>query len=109
MELTPKKMHKLIVENMNALEHPKRFGQFLNACLCDAQGRGETLVNRPYPQLSLAQALLETLMKMDKKAVVKRALSQGKTGPAIGSAVREAEIDCLRTFMTEKMQKEQTK
>ena len=100
-ELTPKKLHKLIIENMNALEHPKRFQQFLQACLCDAQGRGETFVNRAYPQLLLAQSLLNALTQMDKKAVVKLAISQGKRGPDIGGAVREAEIKSLRVFLAE--------
>ncbi|KGJ96899.1 multifunctional CCA addition/repair protein [Colwellia psychrerythraea] len=100
-ELTPKKLHKLIIENMNALEHPKRFQQFLQACLCDAQGRGETFVNRAYPQLLLAQSLLIALTQLDKKAVVQLAISQGKIGPDIGGAVREAEIKSLRVFLAE--------
>ena len=100
-ELTPKKLHKLIIENMNALEHPKRFQQFLQACLCDAQGRGETFINRAYPQLLLAQSLLIALTQLDKKAVVKLAISQGKRGPDIGGAVREAEIKSLRVFLAE--------
>jgi tRNA nucleotidyltransferase (CCA-adding enzyme) len=95
-ELTAKKLHKLIVQNMNALAHPKRFQQFLQACLCDAQGRGETFVNRDYPQVLFAKKLLEALAQLDQKAVVKHAITQGKRGPKIGDAVREAEIDCLR-------------
>lgn len=100
-ELTPKKLHKLIVENMNAMEHPIRFKQFLQACLCNAQGRGETYVNRAYPQLLFAQSLLKTLTQLDKKAVVQLAISQGKIGHEIGGAVREAEIDCLRKHLAE--------
>lgn len=100
-ELTPKKLHKLIIENMNGLEHPQRFQQFLQACLCDAQGRGETFVNREYPQLLLAQSLLNALTQMDKKSVVQLAISQGKRGPDIGGAVREAEIKSLRVFLAE--------
>lgn len=100
-ELTPKKMHKLIIENMNALDHPRRYKQFLQACLCDAQGRGETFVNRAYPQLLLAQSLLKVLTQLDKKAVVQLAISQGKIGPDIGGAVREAEIKYLRVFLAE--------
>ena len=100
-ELTPKKLHKLIIENMNALEHPRRYKQFLQACLCDAQGRGETFVNKAYPQLLLAQSLLKVLIQLDKKAVVQLAISQGKIGPDIGGAVREAEIKSLRVFLAE--------
>ena len=100
-ELTPKKLHKLIIENMNALEHPRRYKQFLQACLCDAQGRGETYVNKAYPQLLLAQSLLKVLIQLDKKAGVQLAISQGKIGPDIGGAVREAEIKSLRVFLAE--------
>jgi tRNA nucleotidyltransferase (CCA-adding enzyme) len=100
-ELTPKKLHKLIVDNMNALDQPLRFKQFLQACLCDAQGRGETFVDKAYPQLLLAQSLLNALTQLDKKAVVQLAISQGKRGPDIGGAVREAEIKSLRVFLAE--------
>lgn len=102
--LTPKKLHKLIVENMNALNHPIRFKQFLQACLCDAQGRGKTFVDRAYPQSLLAQSLLEALTQLDKKSVVQLAISQSKKGPAIGAAVREAEIACLRKYLAETQQ-----
>ena len=104
-ELTPKKKHKLIVENMSALTHPARFNQFLQACLCDAQGRGDTFVNRDYPQLLLAQSLVNALMQLDKKAIVTLAVSQGKIGAAIGGAIREAEINCIRHYLAEKSDK----
>ncbi|MBE0456716.1 multifunctional CCA addition/repair protein [Pseudoalteromonas sp. KG3] len=105
-ELTPKKVHRLIVEKMNALEHPHRFLQFLQACLCDAQGRGETFVNKDYPQLQLAQSLLNALKQLDRKAIVQQAISRGKSGPLIGATMREAEIDCLRDCLTELKNKE---
>ena len=105
-ELTPKKVHKLIVEKMNALEHPQRFLQFLQACLCDAQGRGEDFVNKDYPQFQLAQSLLNALKQIDRKAIVQQAISRGKSGRLIGAAMREAEINCLRDCLTELKNKE---
>ncbi|WP_149982674.1 multifunctional CCA addition/repair protein [Pseudoalteromonas rhizosphaerae] len=105
-ELTPKKVHRFIVEKMNALEHPYRFLQFLQACLCDAQGRGEDFVNKDYPQLQLAQSLLNALKQLDRKAIVQQAISRGKSGPLIGAAMREAEINCLRNCLTELKNKE---
>lgn len=105
-ELTPKKVHKLIVEKMNALEHPYRFLQFLQACLCDAQGRGEDFVNKDYPQFQLAQSLLNALKQLDRKAIVQQAISRDKSGPLIGAAMREAEINCLRDCLTELKNKE---
>ncbi|MBE0377715.1 multifunctional CCA addition/repair protein [Pseudoalteromonas prydzensis] len=105
-ELTPKKVHRFIVEKMNALEHPQRFLQFLQACLCDAQGRGEDFVNKDYPQFQLAQSLLNALRQLDRKAIVQQAISRGKSGPLIGAAMREAEINCLRNCLTELKNKE---
>lgn len=105
-ELTPKKVHRFIVEKMNALEHPHRFLQFLQACLCDAQGRGEDFVNKDYPQFQLAQSLLNALKQLDRKAIVQQAISRGKSGPLIGAAMREAEINCLRNCLTELKNKE---
>ncbi|MBQ4861581.1 multifunctional CCA addition/repair protein [Pseudoalteromonas sp. MMG013] len=96
-ELTAKKVHKLIVENMDALGHPERFEHFLQACLCDAQGRGERFVNHAYPQLLAAQRLFTALKTLDRKAIVQKALLQGRQGPDIGQFVREAEIHCLRS------------
>ena len=107
-ELTPKTVHKLIVENMNALKHPTRFKQFLQACLCDAQGRGDTFVNRAYPQLLLAESLLDALTQLDTKAVVRQALSQGKKGPDIGGAVREAQIKTIRAYLAKEKAEQST-
>ena len=49
----------------------------------------------------LAQSLLNALTQIDKKSVVQLAISQGKRGPDIGGAVREAEIKSLRVFLAE--------
>ena len=39
------------------------------------------------------------MKRFDKKAAVQLALSRGRKGPAIGEAVREAEIDWLRQYL----------
>lgn len=95
-ELTPKIAQKLIVQHFDAVKQPQRFRQFLQACQCDAQGRGPTLVDRPYPQAYLAIYLLHVLTLLDTKEVVQQALAAGKTGPALGEAVRIAQITCVR-------------
>ena len=97
-KMSPKKIHKLLVEHMDALARPERFEQFLQACLCDAQGRGSGRVNRAYPQADFARALLANLAGLDRKAVVQTALQQGRKGADIGKALREAEIHCIRLF-----------
>jgi len=98
-QLRPQTIHKLIVTNLNALVHPERFIAFTQACQCDAQGRGETLVNKPYPQGAKLRAIFNDLQKMDKKQVVQTALKKGKKGPEIGEEVKLAEINCIKAFL----------
>lgn len=98
-QLRPQTIHKLIVTNLNALVHPARFIAFTQACQCDAQGRGETLVDKPYPQAVKLRAIHNELQKMDKKQIVQDALKSGKKGPEIGETVKQAEIDCIKAFL----------
>ena len=98
-QLRPQTIHKLIVTNLNALVHPERFIAFTQACQCDAQGRGETLVDKPYPQSAKLRAIHTELQKMDKKQVVQNALKNGKKGPEIGEEVKLAEINCIKAFL----------
>ena len=98
-QLRPQTIHKLIVTNLNALVHPERFTAFTQACQCDAQGRGETLVDKPYPQAAKLRAIHTELQKMDKKLVVQNALKNGKKGPEIGEEVKLAEINCIKAFL----------
>lgn len=98
-QLRPQTIHKLIVTNLNALVHPARFIAFTQACQCDAQGRGETLVDKPYPQAAKLRAIHNELQKMDKKQIVQNALKNGKKGPEIGETVKQAEIDCIKAFL----------
>lgn len=98
-QLRPQTIHKLIVTNLNALVHPERFIAFTQACQCDAQGRGETLVDKPYPQAAKLRAIHNELQKMDKKQIVQDALKSGKKGPEIGETVKQAEIDCIKVFL----------
>ncbi|MBC7010683.1 multifunctional CCA addition/repair protein [Pseudoalteromonas sp. BZK2] len=105
-QLTPKTLHKLLVDKLNTQNKPARFLQFLDACQCDAQGRGPSFIHRPYAQRTLALDLVKQLNKLDKKALVQQAIRQGKSGIAIGKAVREAEIKQLRDYFTEQISKE---
>ncbi|WP_165727609.1 multifunctional CCA addition/repair protein [Pseudoalteromonas sp. 31A1] len=98
-QLRPQTIHKLIVTNLNALVHPERFTAFTQVCQCDAQGRGETLVDKPYPQSAKLRAIHTELQKMDKKLVVQNALKNGKKGPEIGEEVKLAEINCIKAFL----------
>lgn len=95
-ELKATTLQKVIVENCNALKHPERFAQFVQACQCDAQGRGPSLKDKYYPQREYAHYLLEKLQALDAKAVINNAISEGKTGPILGEVLRLAQIACLR-------------
>ena len=100
-QLRPQTIHKLIVTNLNGLVHPERFLAFTQACQCDAQGRGETLVNKPYPQAIKLRAIHSKLQQMDKKHIVQEALKSGKKGPEKGEAVKLAEINCIKAFLSD--------
>ncbi|MFT4731287.1 MAG: tRNA nucleotidyltransferase (CCA-adding enzyme) [Gammaproteobacteria bacterium] len=95
-ELTPEKLHTFLIDNMNAVKNEARFLQFLNACLCDAQGRGLTMVNNPYPQLEIAKSYLRSLQGLDAKQIVKNAIAKGIIGKQISDEIRIAEIDNIR-------------
>lgn len=100
-ELQPRTIYKMMIEHFNAVKQPERFLQFVQACQCDAQGRGETKVNSPYPQAALCRFLLSGLQALDTKAVVKKAIESGKSGPSLGDAVRVAQIDEIRRLLKE--------
>lgn len=95
-ELTPAKLHAFMIDNMNALKQEQRFMQFLDACVCDSQGRGPTLVNKPYPQADIAKSFLASLKRVDAKQVVKDAIASGKTGKQLSEALRIAQIENIK-------------
>lgn len=91
-ELTAKTVQTLIIKRFDALKQPQRFEYFLQACQCDAQGRGPALVNKPYPQYDYGLYLLNQLVQIDTKKVVQEAIHAGLSGPAIGEQVQKAHI-----------------
>lgn len=101
-DLSPKKLHAFLIDHMNALKHEMRFLQFLDACICDAQGRGPTMVDCPYPQADIAKSYLRLLQQLDAKEVVKKAIANGKVGPQISEELRIAQINIIRAKHTAK-------
>jgi tRNA nucleotidyltransferase (CCA-adding enzyme) len=95
-ELTPEKLQSFLVDKMNAVKNETRFLQFLNACRCDAQGRGPTMVNNPYPQIEIATSYLRSLQRLNAKEIVKTAIAEGIVGKHISDELRVAEIDNIR-------------
>lgn len=98
-ELKATTLYRFIIEDFNAVKQPQRFLQFLEACQCDAQGRGKTLENKPYPQREFGQFLLNGLQTFDSKAVVQQAIENGKTGPKIGEYVREKTVSHIKSLI----------
>jgi tRNA nucleotidyltransferase (CCA-adding enzyme) len=99
--LTPKTIHQIMIKSFDAVKQPQRFVQFLDACQCDAQGRGEDFVNKPYPQKALWMYLLNGLSEFDTKQVVQQAIAAGKQGVELGEAVRIAQIAKIKQLMLE--------
>jgi tRNA nucleotidyltransferase (CCA-adding enzyme) len=101
-ELRPHTIYKMLIIGFNAVKQPQRFIQFLQACQCDAQGRGETYINQPYPTKQFAEHLLQELSALDTKAVVQEAIEHGKSGPDLGEAVRIAQLNCIKQLVKER-------
>lgn len=100
-EMLPRKIHTMMIDRFNAVKQPERFLQFLQACQCDAQGRGETKVDVPYPQAELGRFLLHGLQKLDTKAIVALAIKSGKQGPDLGEAMAVAQIAEIKHLLSD--------
>lgn len=96
LKMTPKKVFALVFEKMDAERHQERFERFLSACQCDAQGRGETFVNKPYYQADMLRKVLSDLMRLDKKTLAQELMAKGVTGIDIGNRIREVQIRVVR-------------
>lgn len=94
-QLNGKQIQAFLIDSMNALKQEKRFLQFLDACVCDAQGRGPTRVNKPYVQADIALSYLSVLKTLDTKKVVQEAINSGKSGKEISEALRVAELHVI--------------
>jgi len=78
-----------LLERCDAWRRPQRFAELLLACECDARGR-TGFEDRPYPQRERLQHALDAALAVDSATVSAHALAQGRTGPAIGDAIRQA-------------------
>ncbi len=75
-----------LFDRCDALRRPERFAQVLQACLCDARGR-TGLQDRPYPPATRLPLLLDAARGVDSAGAATLAMTQGKRGAEIGSAV----------------------
>jgi tRNA nucleotidyltransferase (CCA-adding enzyme) len=83
-----------LLERCDAFRKPARFGQVLQACQCDAQGRlglGDT----PYPQAARLAKALASAQSVATDLVAARAISAGASGPKIGQMVQAARAEAI--------------
>ncbi len=78
----------------DALRRPERFGQVLQACVCDARGR-LGWQERPYPQAERLQALLQAALSIDTAEVARQAQVEGLSGAQVGERIEAARTDAL--------------
>jgi tRNA nucleotidyltransferase (CCA-adding enzyme) len=89
-----------LLERCDAWRRAKRFLQMLLACECDARGR-LGLETQPYPQRLRLQQALQSALAVNTAAVAQAAMAKGKTGPAIGVAIRAARAQAVQTIQAQ--------
>lgn len=80
-----------VLESTRALQQPERFEDFLIACEADARGR-TGLEKKPYPQANIFRAALAAAAMINAEDID----TAGKSGPAIGEAIRRARVTAIR-------------
>jgi len=90
-----------LLERCDAIRRPQRFDALLLACQADSQGR-TGLADRPYLPRVVLPPLLQAALAVDTAAAAAAAVAQGRTGPAIGDAVRQARLQAVQQAMAER-------
>lgn len=109
--MTPKKILQLFMD-CKALQKPERFEKILKACICDARGRGrdkaqqQEFENLEYPQYNYLLECLKAVQETDTKSISKEMLDKGKSGPAIGEAIKVARIASIKSVYLDYKNKE---
>lgn len=83
-----------LLERCDALRRPDRFALALLACECDARGRAG-FEERPYAPRVRLQRALDIVNGVDAAALAAEVMARGKTGPAVGEAIRRARVAAL--------------
>ena len=83
-----------LLERCDAFRKPRRFGDVLLACECDARGRGG-LQEQPYPQRERLSRALLAAQAVDTAAVAAQAMEEGVSGPVVGERIHRARIEAL--------------
>ena len=89
-----------LLERCDAFRKPRRFGDVLLACECDARGRGG-LQEQPYPQRDRLSQALAAAQSIDTAAVAAQAMEEGVSGPVVGERIHRARIEAVAASLAD--------
>ena len=84
-----------LLERCDAFRKPRRFGELLLACECDARGR-LGLADSPYPQGAQLLAALSAAQGVATHLIAEKAISTGANGKNIGELIHLARVEAVR-------------
>ncbi len=82
-----------LLERLDAFRKPQRLPLILQACECDARGRGGDFPTRPYPQTAHLMQALSIASQVDTAEIAKAATERGYKGADIAKAIHKARIE----------------
>jgi tRNA nucleotidyltransferase (CCA-adding enzyme) len=94
IEFTPTALVRLL-ERLDAFRKPKRLPLILQACECDARGRGGDWPDRPYSQGPHLILALAKACQVNTAEVAQAAQARGLQGLGIAKAIHQARIKCV--------------
>ncbi|TFY99059.1 multifunctional CCA addition/repair protein [Ramlibacter humi] len=80
-----------LLERCDAFRKPQRFAQVLQACECDARGRGGK-EDAPYPQKDRLLGALAAAQAVPTREIAEEAQAQGLAGPKVGERIQQARV-----------------
>jgi tRNA nucleotidyltransferase (CCA-adding enzyme) len=84
-----------LLERCDALRKPRRFGEVLLACECDARGR-LGLAESPYPQGPRLHAALAAAQGIDAQVIAAEATARNVNGKTIGDLIHQARVTAVK-------------
>ena len=87
-----------LLERCDAFRKPKRFGEVLLACECDARGR-LGLTEATYPQGPRLLAALSAAQGVATHLIAEKAIATGTSGKNIGDLVHTARVEAVRASL----------
>jgi tRNA nucleotidyltransferase (CCA-adding enzyme) len=83
-----------LLERCDAFRKPARFDLALQACECDARGRGG-MEEKPYPQRARLLAALAAAQSVATASIAARAHQMELDGPRIGEMIHQARVEAV--------------